>query len=38
MARLAAQFVALAPERRVLAFAQTAARLAASSVMVEKDF
>ena len=26
------------PERRALAFAQTAARLAASSVMVEKDF
>jgi hypothetical protein len=38
MARLAAQFVALAPERRALAFAQTAARMAASSVMVEKDF
>jgi predicted nucleotidyltransferase component of viral defense system len=38
MARLAAQFVALAPERRALAFAQTAARMAVSSVMVEKDF
>jgi hypothetical protein len=38
MTRLAAQFLALAPERRALAFAQTAARMAASSVMVEKDF
>lgn len=38
MARLASQFVALPPERRALAFAQTAARLAATSVMVEKDF
>ena len=38
MAKLASQFVALAPERRALAFAQTAARMAASSVMVEKDF
>ncbi len=38
MARLASQFVALPPQRRALAFAQTAARMAASSVMVEKDF
>jgi hypothetical protein len=38
MAKLASQFVALPPERRALAFAQTAARMAASSVMVEKDF
>lgn len=38
MARLASRFVTLPPERRALAFAQTAARLAASSVMVEKDF
>jgi hypothetical protein len=38
MARLASQFVALPPERRALAFAQTAARVSASSVMVEKDF
>jgi hypothetical protein len=38
MAKLASQFVALPAERRALAFAQTAARLAASSVMVEKDF
>jgi len=38
MASLAASFVALPPERRSLAFAQTAARMAASSVMVEKDF
>ena len=38
MARLAAQFVALPPERRALAFTQTAARMAVSSVMVEKDF
>jgi Nucleotidyl transferase AbiEii toxin, Type IV TA system len=37
MARLASQFVALPPERRALAFAQTAARMSASSVMVEKD-
>jgi hypothetical protein len=32
------RFLALPPERRALAFGQTAARLAASSVMVEKDF
>lgn len=38
MVELAAAFVALPAERRSLAFAQTAARLAASSVMVEKDF
>ncbi|WP_309639590.1 nucleotidyl transferase AbiEii/AbiGii toxin family protein [Methylibium sp.] len=38
MARLASQFVALPPERRELAFTQTAARMAVSSVMVEKDF
>ncbi len=38
MPRLASQFVALPPERRALAFAQTAARMSASSVMVEKDF
>jgi Nucleotidyl transferase AbiEii toxin, Type IV TA system len=38
MAKLAASFVALPAERRSLAFAQTAARMAASSVMVEKDF
>ena len=38
MARLASQFVALPPERCALAFAQTAARMSASSVMVEKDF
>lgn len=38
MVKLAASFVALSPERRSLAFAQTAARMAASSVMVEKDF
>jgi hypothetical protein len=38
MARLASQFVALPPERRALAFTQTAARMAVSSVMVEKDF
>jgi Nucleotidyl transferase AbiEii toxin, Type IV TA system len=37
MARLASQFVALPPERRALAFTQTAARMSASSVMVEKD-
>lgn len=35
---LAAAFIALSPERRALAFDQAAARLAASSVMVEKDF
>jgi predicted nucleotidyltransferase component of viral defense system len=38
MTALASQFVALPPERRALAFAQTAARMSASSVMVEKDF
>jgi Nucleotidyl transferase AbiEii toxin, Type IV TA system len=38
MAQLAAQFVTLPPERRAAAFAQTAARMSASSVMVEKDF
>jgi hypothetical protein len=38
MAQLASQFVALPPERRALAFTQTAARMAVSSVMVEKDF
>jgi Nucleotidyl transferase AbiEii toxin, Type IV TA system len=38
MVNVAAQFVALPPERRALAFAQTAARMSASSVMVEKDF
>ena len=38
MARLASQFVALPPKRRALAFTQTAARMAVSSVMVEKDF
>ena len=38
MATLASQFVALPPERRVLAFTQTAARMAVSTVMVEKDF
>lgn len=32
------QFLTLPPERRALAFGQTAATLAASSVMVEKDF
>ncbi len=32
------RFVSLPPERRALAFEQTAATLAASSVMVEKDF
>ena len=31
-------FLSLPPERRALAFEQTAAQLAASSVMVEKDF
>ena len=35
---LAPRFVTLPPERRALAFGQTAARLAASRVMVEKDF
>lgn len=38
MAKLASQFIALPPERRALAFAQTAARMSASSVMIEKDF
>lgn len=38
MVKLAAAFVALPAERRSLAFAQTAARMAASSAMVEKDF
>lgn len=38
MATLASQFVSLPPERRALAFTQTAARMAVSSVMVEKDF
>jgi Nucleotidyl transferase AbiEii toxin, Type IV TA system len=38
MARLASQFIALPPERRALAFTQSAARMAVSSVMVEKDF
>jgi Nucleotidyl transferase AbiEii toxin, Type IV TA system len=38
MVKLASQFVALPAQRRALAFAQTAARMAASSVMVEKDF
>jgi hypothetical protein len=38
VARLASEFVALPPERRTLAFAQTAARMAVSSVMVENDF
>jgi hypothetical protein len=38
MARIASQFVALPPERRALAFAQTAARMAVSSVILEKDF
>jgi len=38
MASLASLFVALPPERRALAFTQTAARMAVSSVMVEKDF
>jgi hypothetical protein len=32
------RFLTLSPERRALAFEQTAARLAASAVMVEKDF
>lgn len=34
----ALRFLSLTPERRALAFGQTAAQLAASSVMVEKDF
>jgi predicted nucleotidyltransferase component of viral defense system len=38
MAKLASQFVTLLPERRALASAQTAARMSASTVMVEKDF
>jgi hypothetical protein len=38
MPKLASAFLALAPERRSLAFAQTAARMSASSVMIEKDF
>jgi hypothetical protein len=38
LVKIAIQFVALAPERRAVAFAQTAARMSASSVMVEKDF
>jgi Nucleotidyl transferase AbiEii toxin, Type IV TA system len=38
MVKLAAQFVTLSPERRALAFSQTAARMSASPVMVEKDF
>jgi hypothetical protein len=38
MTRLASQFVTLPPERRALAFTQTAARMAVSSGMVEKDF
>ena len=38
MAKLASQFVALPPDRRALAFTQTAARMAVSGVMVEKDF
>ncbi|HXU29027.1 MAG TPA: nucleotidyl transferase AbiEii/AbiGii toxin family protein [Thermoanaerobaculia bacterium] len=38
MTATAARFVALAPERRALAFGQAAARLAAASVIVEKDF
>ena len=38
MAKLAWQFVALSPERRALAFTQTAARMSASGVMIEKDF
>lgn len=35
---IAARFLSLPPKRRALAFEQTAATLAASSVMVEKDF
>jgi hypothetical protein len=38
MAKLASQFVALSTERRALAFTQTAARMSASSVMIEEDF
>jgi hypothetical protein len=40
VATLAPQFLALPPERRALAlaFAQTAARMSAFSVMIEKDF
>jgi Nucleotidyl transferase AbiEii toxin, Type IV TA system len=38
MATLASPFLALPPERRALAFAQTAARMSASSMMIEKDF
>jgi hypothetical protein len=38
MPKLASRFVELPPERRALALAQAAARTAASSVMVEKDF
>ena len=38
MVKLASQFVALPPERRALAFGQTAARMSASGVVVEKDF
>ena len=34
----ALRFLSLSPERRALAFGQTAAQLAASSAMVEKDF
>ena len=35
MAKLASQFVALPPERRALAFTQTAARMAVSSVVFD---
>lgn len=38
MPNIAAQFIAMPAERRALVFAQTAARLSASSVMIEKDF
>lgn len=38
MTPLAARFLALAPERRALAFGEAAARLSAASVIVEKDF
>lgn len=38
MATLASRFLALPPERRTLAFAQTAARMSGSSAMIEKDF
>ena len=38
MTALATTFLALTPERRTLVFDQAAARLAVSSVMVEKDF